>query len=892
MSIRPRRSGIDGRSALEERNHTDFMERRIRMNGRPADAAMLIFCLMASILLAKDPPGRIGVLRDGWSIQSSENLADGGDAISEIGYAAKGWYPTPVPSTVLAALVANRVFPDPYYGDNYFELPGVRRWDIPEGNPFQSPWWFRTEFDIPTGAAGRHIWLGLHGVNYRADLWVNGRKAADSSTIEGAYRLHAVDITRYLEPGRRNCLALQIHPPRAFDLTISWVDWNPTPPDRGMGIWYDVTLSGTGPVAISHPFVKTRLNLPSTDRAKLTVIAEVKNAENAPVRGFLKGRIENRTFSKEVRLNADETREIAFSPEEFPQLIVKHPRLWWPHTVGPQNLYDLDLRFEIDGNASDTKKIRFGVREIGSWMNVFDTLRTKVFQINGKNIVIRGGGYVEDLLLRPSEERVDADLAYLKFMNLNALRMEAPRGSDYLFDRCDEEGILVMVGWCCGVPFESWKNWTPHTADIAEKSWHDQIVNLRAHPSVFTWLYGSDNYPPEDVERRYIDVLNRCDGTRPYSSSATQAASAIDGPTGLFMGPWPQVYGYLPPSAWYDKLEFNTECGPNGEQLPPIETIKRFMPEKDLWPIGPAWDLRLRKHFSPYSRNAMESRYGKPATLDETCAKSQILQLEAVKAMFEAFAGNKYKSSGVIFWMYNSAWPKFYWQLYDYFYMPNGAFYGAKKACEPLHVQYNYREKAVQLVNGFYRDFSGLKVTARAFDFQGREIYAKEITTGLKADESKLLFNLELPAGLTNTVFLKLGLKDADGREVTSNFYWLSAKGDEHADFTDLASLSPADVAVRLSPLEKDHGQIRLQVELTNLSSSIAFGLNPKLFLSSSGEPVLPVFWQDNYFVLLPSEKRVIDARVDAALVKDEKLLFRIDGWNLISAREQELPIP
>jgi len=557
------------------------------------------------------------VLRDNWAIQSSATLKEGGKVISQTGYTMKGWYPASVPSTVLATLVANKVYPDPYYGNNYFELPGIRRWDIPEGNPFESSWWYRTEFEIPASFTGKHIWIKFHSVNYRADLWINGQKVVDSSQMEGAYRLYTFDIAQYAKPGQKNCLALEIFPPKTFDLTISWVDWNPTPPDRSMGIWYDVTLSASGPVAIDHPFVKTKLNLPSTDQAKLSVIAEVKNAESVPVKGILKGTIENITFSKEVSLNANESRGVSFLPDEFHQLLVKKPRLWWPHSVGPQNLYDLNLSFEIEGKVSDTHKTRFGIREISSWMNAFDTLRTKVFQVNGKNIVIRGGGYVQDMMLRPSNERVDADLRYLKFMNLNALRMEAPRGSDYLFERCDEEGILVMVGWCCGLAFESWDKWTPRTADIAEISWRDQVTHLRAHPSVFTWLYGSDNFPPEEVERRYINVLNQYDGTRPYSSSATQAPSKIAGYTGLWIGPWPKVYGYLPPNYWYTKLEFNTECGPNGEQLPPIETIKRVMPEKDLWPISSTWDLRLRKHFYPFSRQALESRYGKPATLEE-----------------------------------------------------------------------------------------------------------------------------------------------------------------------------------------------------------------------------------------------------------------------------------
>ena len=843
------------------------------------------------------------VLRDNWFIRSSTDQAQGllmpkvrikddGRIISQPGYAMSDWYPTSVPSTVLAALVKNKVYADPYYGNNIMELPGMRRWDAPEGNPFESSWWYRTEFDLPSNYAGKHVWLKFHGVNYRANLWVNGQKAADSAQMEGAYRLYSFDIAQYVKAGQKNCLALEIYPPKGMDLTITWVDWNPATPDGGMGIWYDVTITATGPVAIDHPFVKTKLNLPSNDQAKLSVIAEMKNAENTSVRGILKGRIGNISFSKEVSLVANETKEVTFTPDEFPQLVVKNPRLWWPHTVGPQNLYDLNLSFEIDGMVSDKCNLRFGIREISAWMNEFDQQRTKVFQVNGKNIVIRGGGYVEDLMLRPSNERIDADLRYLKFMNMNALRMEAPRGSDYLFERCDEEGILLMVGWCCCSAFERWNNWTPLTDDVAEKSWHDQITHLRAHPSVFTWLYGSDFFPPEEMERRYINVLNKYDGTRPYSSSATQEPSKIDGYTGLWMGPWPQVYGYFPPNYWYGKLEFNTECGPNGEQLPPIETIKKVMPERDLWPIGPGWDLRLRKVYYPWARKGLESRYGKPVSLEEYCTKSQVFQLEGVKAMFEAFAGNKYKSSGIIYWMFNSAWPKFYWQLYDYFLMPTGAFYGAKKACEPLHVQYNYKENAVQIVNCFYQDFAGLKVTASVFDFHAKEIFSKAITTGIMADESRILFKLDLPKELTNVYFVKLRLLDEAGKEISSNFYWLSAKGDENADFTDLAKLSPVDVMVKLSPLSRENGNLKLAVELTNSSTSLAFAVNPKLLSFSTREPVLPIFWQDNYFSLLPGENRTIEMHLDASLVKEGKLLFKLDGWNLRAVQEQELLVP
>jgi exo-1,4-beta-D-glucosaminidase len=311
---------------------------------------------------AQTPAGSSLVLRDHWAIRSSENLTKDGGIISQPGYAAANWQPTSVPSTVLAALVANQVYPDPYYGNNYLELPGERRWDKPEGNPFESSWWYRTEFDLPSDYAGKRVWLKFHGVNYRANLWVNGRKVADVTQMEGAYRLYSFDIAQFVKAGQKNGLALEIFPPKGFDLAISWVDWNPTPPDRGMGIWYDVSVSASGSVAIDHPFVKTKLNLPATDQARLTVVAEVKNTGSSRAQGVLKGTIDNIAFTKEVSLEANETREVTFSPGEFPQLVVANPRLWWPHTVGPQNLYDLNLSFETDGKVSDTRHLRFGIR--------------------------------------------------------------------------------------------------------------------------------------------------------------------------------------------------------------------------------------------------------------------------------------------------------------------------------------------------------------------------------------------------------------------------------------------------------------------------------------------------------------------------------------------------
>jgi exo-1,4-beta-D-glucosaminidase len=853
------------------------------------------FIIMAATLslyacTSQTAPQQSFLLRDNWAIQSSKDTREDGKIISTTAYQPEKWYPATAPSTIFGTLVENKVYPDPYFGTNIQKIPGYiarRAGEIPEDSPFKAAWWYRTLFNLPSDFKGRHTWIKFHSINYKANIWFNGQLIADTTEIVGAYRLYNLDITRYALPGKENCLALEIFPPKGLDLTITWVDWNPTPPDRGMGIWYDVEVNSTGSVAIHDPRVITKLNLPSTDKASLTVSADLTNNIDKKVIGVLKGSIENISFSQEVTLGPKENKQVVFNTEDFSQLIISDPRLWWPHSVGPQNLYDLDLSFEVKGKVSDSEKVRFGIREIASWMNDFDGKHTRVFQINGKNIVIRGGGYVEDMMLRPSDERIDTDIKYAKHMGLNTLRLEAPRGSDYLFEKCDEEGILLMVGWCCCSSWERTGKWTPDLKVIAEKSWRDQIVRLRNHPSVFDWLYGSDMHPVEDVEKMYIRVLNDFDGTRPFQSSATQDSSEVSGNTGVWMGPYPKVYSYMPPAYWYGKLEFNTEAGPSGEQIPPVETMRKMMPENDLWPISESWNIRLHKAFYPDARNALYSRYGMPEGVEEYSIKSQVLQYEATRAMFEAFAANKYRSSGIIYWMYNSAWPSMYWQLYDYFLAPNGAFYGTRKACENLHIQYSYDDASICVVNSNYKDFTGLKATAKLFDLSMQEKYSGEVPLDIMADESKKLSFPRWPGNPGNVFFVKLVLSDSEGKEISSNFYWLSSKGDEKADFTALNRLPEVELNFSVSSVNLENGKYTAVVELANPSTNLAFSVNPKIIKRDSKDLVLPVLWDDNYFSLLPEEKRSLKVEFDAKNLDGATPVFAIDGWNIKKAEKE-----
>jgi exo-1,4-beta-D-glucosaminidase len=846
------------------------------------------------------------MLKDGWAIQSSANLQEKGNVLSTGQFKPVEWYPTQVPSTVVAALVRNRIYPDPYFGMNLRTFPGTTypigqnfsNIAMPPDSPFRHAWWYRTEFQLPAAYRGKTVWLHFDGINFRANIWLNGRQIADSKQVAGAYRLFEFNVTDSARPGESNVLAVEVFAPRPTDLAITWVDWNPMPPDKDMGLWHDVYITTSGPVAVRYPFVATEFDLPSLETAHLSVSAELHNATKQAVKGTLKGAIENIRFSQSVDLGPEESKVVTFTPEQFPQLNLKQPRLWWPAQLGPQNLYDLKMEFEVGGGISDVQTVRFGVRQITSKLN---EQNYRVFQINGKNILIRGGGWASDMMLRIDPARQEVEMRYVRDMNLNTIRLEGKLEDENFLRLADEYGILLMPGWCCCDHWERWKNWDEEDHVVAAESLKDQVRRFRSHPSVFTWLYGSDGPPPPKVEEMYIKVLKDNLWPNPYQSSAIEEATPVTGPTGLKMrGP----YEYVAPSYWLTDskrggaFSFNTETGP-GPAVPPVESIREMLPASHLWPIDEYWDYHTGG--GPFSNlkvftEALEARYGKAKGLEDYAMKAQVLAYESHRAMFEAFGRNKYTGTGVIQWMLNNAWPSMIWHLYDYYLRPGGSYFGTKKGCEPLHIQYSYDDRSIVVVNSFYQPFSQLKATVKVYNLDMTEKFSKEASLDAGADSSNRAFVIPEVQGLSKTHFLKLSLEDSAGKTVSTNFYWLSTKPEtldwekstwyhtptkSFADLTDLQSLPKVELKA-VSKFETHGDEGVAHVSLENPSKSLAFAVRLRITRGSGGEEVLPILWEDNYFPLFPGEKREITATYATKDLRKAQPALAIDGWNVV----------
>jgi exo-1,4-beta-D-glucosaminidase len=871
----------------------------------------VVFGCAIFLILAAAARGQT-VLRDGWKIQSSAQVAATGDKVSDPNFSTQGWYSTSAPKTVFAALVENGIYKNPYFGMNLRSFPGVEyktgsqfaNQDMPANSPYAAPWWYRKEFELPAGDQGKTVWMQFRGINYRAEIWINGKKVAGSDEVVGAFRRYEFNVTSFVHRGAKNAVAVAVSAPTANELGITWVDWNPTPPDKDMGLWQEVVISASGPVALRHPVVETRLDLPKAELAHLTVRAYANNATNEPVRGTMRGKIEGGglaiDFSQEVELAANESKEITISPESVPGLNLLRPKLWWPYQMGEPFMHELTVQFVTPDNVvSDSRTINFGIVQTDSEMTP-DGYR--LLKINGKPILIRGGGWAPDMMLRVDESKREAEFRYIKEMGLNAIRLEGKLEDESFLERADRDGILIMAGWCCCDAWEKWGRWGEENKRVSVSSLRDQLLRLRKHPSLLMWLNGSDNPPPADREQAYLDVEKETRWAKPVVSSATAKKAEVTGDSGVKMsGP----YDYVPPAYWLldtragGAYGFNTETSP-GPAVPPLEELKTFLPEDKLWPMNDVWNFHAGggqfKTIDLFTR-ALEMRYGRAKDAADLAWKSQAMTYEGQRAMFEAYGRNKYKSTGIIQWMLNNAWPSLLWHLYSYDLRPAGGYFGSKIALELVHAQFSYDDRTVAVVNSTQKDQTALKVVAKIFDISGSEKFSREAQLDVAADGVAKTIAIPEPTDISSTYFLSLQLFSSAGELLSRNFYWLSSKPDvldfaktewyytpqtDFADFSALQNLPKASVRAALYPAVGNQHDAQFRVVVENTGISVAFLTRLRLVKGKEHNEILPVFWQDNYICLMPGEKREVAVNLRKSDLDSAKPGLLVDGFNLV----------
>jgi exo-1,4-beta-D-glucosaminidase len=822
-----------------------------------------------------------------WQIQSSAKAQQSGAEVSSAGFSTRDWYPVSGRATVMAGLLENDTYKNVFYSDN------LRAAEEPDssGNVFVIPWWYRTEFTLAEGGRVTRTLLRINGIIASADVWLNGNLVAEQAAVAGAYPVHELDVTRWVHAGS-NTLALRVHPadPRT-SLVVGWVDWNPTPPDNNMGPWRGVDIVQRGPVEIGSPQVTSALSLPDLSHAALTVKVQAQNLDESAHDATITGVVAGVSLKRAIHLDPGQTQTVSFSPKSDPGLDLKGPQVWWPVGLGKHPLYRLELTAAVNGAISDRASATFGIRSVSSHLTKQGYLQ---FVVNGKPVLIRGAGWAPDMFLRDDLKRMETEFSYVVNLGLNTIRSEGKLENAGFYDLADRDGIMILAGWECCDKWESWaktggKPWDASDEKVAQASMASEARLLRNHPSVIGFLIGSDNAPPPAISKMYVDTLHAEDWSLPIIAAAVDQATAETGPSGMKMdGP----YAWVPPAYWYaDKLGgafgFDSEVSA-GASIPLLDDLTRMLSPQELealWKYPQARQYHASAAWSIFATlesfdTALAKRYGPPKSLEDYVAKAQLENYDNVRAQFEAFnahmdAANP--STGVIYWMLNNAWPSLHWHLYDYFLNPAGAYFGAKLANEPVHIQYSYDTRAIMLVNHTLNREHGLRAVIRVHNLDGSVAYERRLQNiDLAENDARQLALLPALAGLSPTYFVELELASAAGKSISRNVYWLSTQTDEldwahsnwyltpvtrYADLTPLQSLPTATATVRAT-MRHEGGEDIASVTLTVPPSSTAVALFQHVSIkrSAGGELMLPILWSDNDVTLWAGESLTLEA--------------------------------
>ena len=841
-----------------------------------------------------------------WQIQSSAKAQQSGTEISSAGFSTEGWYPVSGRATVMAGLMENGKYENVFYGDN---LRAVEEPDA-SGPLFVTPWWYRTEFTLVAQGRNTHTLLRINGMIPSADVWLNGHLVADRATVAGAYPVRDLEVTRWVHAGS-NTLALRVQAgdPRT-SLSIGWVDWNPTPPDNNMGPWRGVDLVQKGPVEITSPQVTSTLSLPALARAALTVTVQARNLDAAAHDATVTGMVAGVSLRRTIHLGPDETQTVSFSPKSDPGLDLKHPQVWWPVGMGAHPLYRMEMTAAVDGAVSDRAAATFGIRSVTCHLTPQGYLE---FVINGKPVLIRGAGWAPDMFLREDAQRMEAEFSYVVNLGLNTLRSEGKLEDTRFYDLADRDGIMILAGWECCDKWESWAKtggepWDTADETVAAASMSSEARLLRNHPSVIGFLIGSDNAPPAAISKLYVDTLHTQGWPLPIIAAAVDQGTAETGPSGMKMaGP----YSWVPPAYWYaDQLGgafgFDSEVSA-GASIPRLDDLNRMLSPQELealWKYPEARQFHASAAWSIFATiepfdTALARRYGPPRSLEDYVAKAQLDNYDNVRAQFEAFNAHldaAKPSTGVIYWMLNNAWPSLHWHLYDYFLNPAGAYFGAKTANEPVHIQYAYDTRAIMLVNHTLAREQGLRALIRIRNLDGSIAYERSLKDiDLEENSARQLAMLPALTGLSRTYFIELELASSRGKSISRNVYWLSAQSDEpdwehstwyltpvarYADFTPLQSLPTATATVQAT-MRHEGGEDIASVTLTVPASSQAVALFQHVSIkrAAGGEPLLPILWSDNDITLWPGESLTLTAHL--ATSDAEAPVVEVSGWNV-----------
>jgi hypothetical protein len=378
----------------------------------------------------------------------------------------------------------------------------------------------------------------------------------------------------------------------------------------------------------------------------------------------------------------------------------------------------------------------------------------------------------------------------------------------------------------------------------------------------------NEGVPPEPINSGNDRLIRELDGTRYYQPNSRLVNLRTSGP-----------WSNQPLVKYFQELNrgFSTELG--ASSIPSAEVMRTMMPEADLWPPDDVWAYHDLHSKGAGDRGSVlgliARRYGEATDLDDLCRKAQMVNYETYRAIFEGFNDRLWKDcSGVLVWMSHPSWPSVVWQFYTWDYDPNASLFGARKACEPVHIQMNLPDGHVAVINHGAEPLSDVTAEAILRDLNGREIDTFSATLTAPANARTGALEIRWPDDPDGAYLVSLALRDRSGKLLSENLYWHAKDETRLQRLNDLQKVALEGKAA----VERNPKGVVVTGTITNPSTTPALAVRLTLRDGKTGRRVLPAYYDDNFVNLLPGQSRTFRIECDAPA---DDLKVGLDGWNI-----------
>ncbi len=675
-------------------------------------------------------------------------------------------------------------------------------------------YWYVCKFNATAAMKDKRIQLVFEGVDYSCDVWLNGQHLGRH---EGMFSSFAFDITRITrhEQWNEGCNIIMIRldpPPRNYRRVAGrkfCFSGDYMPGLVPFGIWRPVKVRATGDARIESARIESTLH--AGDLATVEVEVEIRNLDFAPLDVELGARLTGENFDSAPVTLATNCRISPGSNTARISIPVEQARLWWPWDMGEQNLYQLDLTVTRAGAVLDTRREIFGIREITMEMNpgfTADEVENPwTFMINGRRHFLRStcwGGPPSYFYGRNTDAKYSDRLNMVREANINNLRIFGwhPPEIPHFYELCDRLGITVWTNFSFATQaFEA----TPGFLDPALRECAEIVKQRRNHPSNIFWMAGEEVYFSDahvDSDNKLImEEVGRV--VRQTTNVPFNTASPLSGHYGRKLGfmskesahaneHYYSAEAHTLMEEYYPELDFAVIPELTAASAPEVESLRKFIPENELWPMGASWGYHWADITILKMLNAEVFGDTRTGSLDEFVESTQLAHGIIAQFALEHFRRRKPRVSAVALCHFMTYLPDIKWGIIDYYGKRKRAFEFVTRAYQPVLVSLEYSkrrwrdgetlEAGIWIVNDHHRAYDGATLSWQVLDPQDNPLGEGSKPVDVQPDSSAKFHDLSCVVRGTDGGFfhVRMTLTAADGTQLSHNVHTLTV-GDQAA---------------------------------------------------------------------------------------------------------------